>query len=39
MGGVLRRNERRPDGTFHDTLLMDLVADDLADDLTEGLAE
>lgn len=27
--GVLRRNERGPDGTFHDTLLMDLLADEL----------
>lgn len=27
--GVLRRNERGPDGTFHDTLLMDLVAEEL----------
>ena len=28
--GILRRNERGPDGSFHDTLLMDLVADELA---------
>lgn len=28
--GVLRRNERGADGTFHDTLLMDLLADELA---------
>ncbi len=27
--GVLRRNERGPDGTFHDTLLMDLLAEEL----------
>jgi aminoglycoside 6'-N-acetyltransferase len=27
--GVLRHNERGADGTFHDTLLMDLVADEL----------
>lgn len=27
--GVLRQNERGPDGTFHDTLLMDLLAHDL----------
>jgi aminoglycoside 6'-N-acetyltransferase len=27
--GVLRRNERGPDGTYHDTLLMDLVAEEL----------
>ncbi|HEY2812871.1 MAG TPA: GNAT family protein [Acidimicrobiales bacterium] len=27
--GVLRRNELGADGTFHDTLLMDLVADEL----------
>lgn len=27
--GVLRRNERVPDGTFHDTLLMDLLAEEL----------
>jgi aminoglycoside 6'-N-acetyltransferase len=27
--GVLRRNERGADGTFHDTLLMDLLAGDL----------
>ena len=27
--GVLRRNERGADGTFHDTLLMDLVAEEL----------
>jgi len=26
--GVLRQNERGADGTFHDTFLMDLVADD-----------
>lgn len=29
--GILRRNERGPDGTFHDTLLMDLLADELLD--------
>jgi aminoglycoside 6'-N-acetyltransferase len=28
--GVLRRYERGPDGTFHDGLLMDLLADELA---------
>lgn len=28
--GILRRNERGQDGTFHDTLLMDLLADELA---------
>lgn len=27
--GVLRRNERGADGTFHDTVLMDLLADEL----------
>ena len=27
--GVLRRNERGPDGTFHDALLMDLLAEEL----------
>ena len=27
--GVLRRNERGADGTFHDALLMDLLADEL----------
>lgn len=27
--GVLRQNERGPDGTFHDTLLMDLLAGEL----------
>ena len=27
--GILRRNERGPDGTFHDALLMDLIADEL----------
>lgn len=27
--GVLRSNERGADGTFHDTLLMDLLADEL----------
>jgi len=27
--GILRQNERGPDGTFHDTLLMDLVAGEL----------
>lgn len=27
--GVMRRYERGPDGTFHDSLLMDLLADDL----------
>ncbi len=27
--GVLRRNELGADGTFHDTLLMDLLADEL----------
>ena len=27
--GVLRRNEQGADGTFHDTLLMDLLPDDL----------
>jgi aminoglycoside 6'-N-acetyltransferase len=30
--GVLRRNERGGDGTFHDTLLMDLVAGELRED-------
>ena len=29
--GVLRRSERGPDGTWHDGLLMDLLADELAD--------
>lgn len=29
--GVMRRYERGPDGTFHDGLLMDLLADELAD--------
>jgi aminoglycoside 6'-N-acetyltransferase len=28
--GILRQNEQGLDGTFHDTLLMDLVADELA---------
>lgn len=27
--GILRQNERGPDGSFHDTLLMDLVAGEL----------
>jgi aminoglycoside 6'-N-acetyltransferase len=27
--GILRRNERGSDGTFHDTLLMDLLAEEL----------
>ena len=27
--GILRQNERGPDGTFHDALLMDLVAGEL----------
>jgi len=27
--GILRQNERGPDGTFHDTLLMDIVAGEL----------
>jgi aminoglycoside 6'-N-acetyltransferase len=27
--GILRQNERGADGTFHDTLLMDLLADEL----------
>lgn len=27
--GLLRQNERGADGTFHDTLVMDLVADEL----------
>ena len=29
--GVMRRSERGPDGTWHDGLLMDLLAEDLAD--------
>ncbi len=29
--GVLRQNELGPDGAFHDTLLMDMLADDLLD--------
>ncbi|GAA1867923.1 GNAT family N-acetyltransferase [Asanoa iriomotensis] len=29
--GVLRRYERGPDGTFHDGLLLDLLAEDLPD--------
>lgn len=29
--GVMRRYERGPDGTWHDGLLMDLLADDLVD--------
>ena len=29
--GVLRRSERGPDGTWHDGLLMDLLANELAD--------
>ncbi|GIF74786.1 GNAT family N-acetyltransferase [Asanoa siamensis] len=29
--GVLRAYERGPDGTFHDGLLLDLLAEDLAD--------
>lgn len=28
--GVLRRNERGPDGGFRDTLLMDLLAEELS---------
>lgn len=28
--GIMRRNEMGPDGTFHDALLMDLLAEDLA---------
>jgi aminoglycoside 6'-N-acetyltransferase len=28
--GVLRRSERGPDGTWHDGLLMDLLAEELA---------
>lgn len=28
--GILRRHERGPDGTFHDTLLMDLLAEELS---------
>ena len=28
--GILRQHERGPDGTWHDSLLMDLLADDLA---------
>ena len=27
--GVTRRSERGPDGTWHDSLLMDLLADEL----------
>jgi aminoglycoside 6'-N-acetyltransferase len=27
--GILRQNEQGPDGTFHDTLLMDVLADEL----------
>ena len=30
--GIMRAYERGADGTFHDGLLMDLLADDLADD-------
>jgi aminoglycoside 6'-N-acetyltransferase len=34
--GVMRRYERGPDGTWHDNLLMDLLADELVrDPLTE----
>jgi aminoglycoside 6'-N-acetyltransferase len=29
--GILRRAERGPDGTWHDSLLMDLLADELTD--------
>jgi aminoglycoside 6'-N-acetyltransferase len=29
--GILRQNERGADGTFHDTLLMDLLAEDIVD--------
>jgi len=29
--GVMRQSERGPDGTWHDALLMDLLAEDLAD--------
>ncbi|MFI9025727.1 GNAT family N-acetyltransferase [Streptomyces sp. NPDC053560] len=29
--GIMRRYERGPDGTWHDSLLMDLLADDLTD--------
>ena len=34
--GVLRAYERGHDGTWHDGLLMELIADDLIDDLTDG---
>lgn len=30
--GIMRRYERGPDGTWHDGLLMDLLADELIDD-------
>jgi aminoglycoside 6'-N-acetyltransferase len=34
--GVMRSYERGPDGTFHDGLLMELLADELIDDDTDG---
>jgi len=34
--GVMRRYERGPDGTWHDGLLMDLLAEDLVDAGTAG---
>lgn len=30
--GIMRQNERGPDGTFHDALLMDMLAGELIDD-------
>ncbi len=30
--GVTRQSERGPDGTWHDSLLMDMLADELTDD-------
>jgi aminoglycoside 6'-N-acetyltransferase len=30
--GILRQNERGPDGTFHDALLMDMLAGELLED-------
>jgi aminoglycoside 6'-N-acetyltransferase len=37
--GVMRQYERGPDGTWHDALLMDLLADDIAAESTEKEGE
>ncbi|MBP2406695.1 Aminoglycoside N(6')-acetyltransferase type 1 [Streptomyces netropsis] len=34
--GIMRRYERGPDGTWHDALLMDLLAEELTDDTRPG---